>query len=57
MAKRITIKEATKIVLENTCIEIIDDTFQTSDYVEFRGTCGGDVLRFRVYNDGKVYEK
>lgn len=57
MAKRITIKEATKIVLENTCIEIIDDIFQTPDYVEFRGTCGGDVLKFRVYNDGKVYEK
>ena len=57
MAKRITIKEATEILFENTCMELIDDVYQTPDYVEFRGTCGGDALRFRVYNDGKVYEK
>lgn len=57
MAKRISIKEATEIIFENTCMEIIDDTFQTPDYVEFRGTCGGDVLRYRVYNDGSIGEK
>lgn len=52
-----TIKEATNIILENTCIEVIDRTYQTPDYVEFRGSCAGDALIFRVYNDGSIYEK
>ena len=52
-----TMKEATKILLENTCTETIEFSVQTPDYFEFVCTCGGDVMRFRVYEDGSVYEK
>lgn len=30
---------------------------KTSDFIEIIGSMGGDVLTFRVYKDGSVYEK
>ena len=51
-------KQAVKILFEETCIEIIDYYHEAPDYFEFIGTCGGDVMRYRVYKEtGKVYEK
>jgi hypothetical protein len=51
------VDDALEIIYDCTPIELINDIFETPDFVEVRGNCGGDVLRFRVYNDGKVYEK
>lgn len=51
------VEKALDIIYDCTPIELINDIFETPDFVEVRGSCGGDVLRFRVYNDGKVYEK
>lgn len=51
------VEKALNTIYDCTPIELVDDIFEAPDYVEVRGTCGGDVLRFRVYNDGKVYEK
>lgn len=52
-----TTKEAMNILFDSTPIETIDRIIETPDYIEFVGECGGDVMRYRVYNNGKVYEK
>lgn len=52
-----TIEKAKKILFENTPMEIIYDTIKTPDFIEFKGEAGGDVMRYRVYNDGSIYEK
>ena len=51
------VEKALDTIYDCTPIELVDDIFETPDFVEVRGSCGGDVLRFRVYNDGRVYEK
>ena len=38
-------------------LDRLEDYYIDRDYVEFRGTTGGDPLRYRVYNDGRVGEK
>lgn len=50
-------KKALDILFEKTPIETIYDAFEERDFIEFHGSCGGDVLRYRVYNDGSVYCK
>jgi hypothetical protein len=54
----ITQKQAYEILFNSTPIEEIDRAYETPDYYEFVGSCGGDVMRYRVYKkDGSVYEK
>lgn len=38
-------------------LEVIYVTRSTPDFVEIQGEIGGDVLCYRVYNDGSIYEK
>ena len=38
-------------------LELIYREIKTPDFVEIHGEIGGDVLCYRVYNDGSVYEK
>lgn len=38
-------------------LEIIYDRHITPDFVEIKGEIGGDVLCYRVYKDGSIYEK
>lgn len=42
--------------VENS-LEIIYSRLKTPDFVEIKGEIGGDMLCYRVYNDGSVYEK
>lgn len=51
------VKEALDILFENTALELVYETHETPDFVEVIGSAGGDALRYRVYNDGSVYEK
>lgn len=51
------ISKAQDIVLAQTCVEFIEDYHWTPDFVEVIGNAGGDVLTFRVYNDGSIYER
>ena len=51
------ISKAQDIVLAQTCVEFIEDYRCTPDFVEVIGNAGGDVLTFRVYNDGSIYER
>ena len=53
-----TYKEALNILFEETPIETIYDSYDTSEYFEFVGSCGGDSLKYRIYKEtGKIYEK
>ncbi len=37
--------------------DYILETVPTPDFVEFVGRVGGNVVTYRVYNDGSMYEK
>jgi uncharacterized Zn finger protein (UPF0148 family) len=52
-------KNAFKEALEETRdrFDYIMEEYKTPDFVELIGKIGGDVLAFRVYNNGDVYEK
>lgn len=52
-------KSSFQSVLEETRnrLEIIYDEYKTPDYVQLKGEIGGDLLCFRVYRNGEVYEK
>ena len=57
MAKDITerVRKAQDKALEH--LDYILETTPTLDFVEIVGRVGGDVVTYRVYNDGSVYEK
>lgn len=57
MAKDITerVRKAQDKVLEH--LDYILETIPTPDFVEIVGRVGGDVVTYRVCNDGSVYEK
>lgn len=45
---------------QDTALERLDyilETVPTPDFVEIVGRVGGDVVTYRVYNDGSVYGK
>lgn len=52
-----TVEEATKIINENTAIEIIMSIDRAPDYYQFVGYAGGDILTYRVYNNGALTQK
>lgn len=46
--------------VQDKALERLDhilETIPTTDFVEIVGRVGGDVVTYRVYNDGSVYEK
>lgn len=43
-----------KLVYEKTPIDKIISYYKTMQFVEVTGRAGGDVLTFRIYNDGTV---
>ncbi len=57
MAKDISerVRQAQDKVLED--LDYILETVPTPDFVEIVGRVGGDVVTFRVYEDGSVYGK
>lgn len=52
-----TLEEATKIINENTAIEIIMSIDRAPDYFQFVGYAGGDILTYRVYNSGALTQR
>lgn len=52
-----TLKEATKIIYENTAIEIIMSVDRMPDFYQFVGYAGGDVLTYRVYSNGALAQR
>lgn len=49
------IKKAQDKALER--LDYILETVSDKDFVEIVGRVGGDVVTYRVYDDGSVYEK
>ena len=49
------VKKAMDIALER--LDYIIDYEVTTDFVEIVGKIGGDVITFRIYDDGAVYER
>lgn len=38
-------------------LDYILDCVETPDFVEVVGKMGGDVITYRIYDDGRVYER
>ena len=49
------VKKAMDIALER--LDYIVDYEVTIDFVEIVGKMGGDVITYRIYDDGAVYER
>lgn len=50
-------QEAQKILDEEIGYDYIIEAHETPDFYEFIVSMGGDILRFRVYNDGTIRAK
>lgn len=46
-----------KIVYERTPIDTILDIYTDSEFSEVVGRAGGDTLTYRIYPDGRIYER
>ena len=49
------VKKAMDIALEQ--LDYIMDYYTTPDFVEVTGRMGGDVITYRIYDDGSIYER
>lgn len=57
MAKKVNkrLEAAYSIVLER--VDYVIDHYVAPDFCEFVCSIGGDVIKYRVYDDGTVYER
>ena len=55
MRDKTRVKRALDIALER--LDYIMDYYTASDFVEIIGKMGGDVIAYRIYDDGSVYER
>ena len=53
--ERLRVEKEVNIALEH--LEYIIDHRTTPDFVEVTGRVGGDVVTYRIYNDGSIYER
>ena len=49
------VKKAMEMALEQ--LDYIMDCFVGPDFVEVTGRIGGDVITYRIYDDGSMYER
>ena len=49
------VKKAMDIALER--LDYIIDYEVTTDFVEIVGKIGGDVITYRIYDDGSIFER
>lgn len=52
-----TYHKAEEMLQKEVGYDYIIEAHQTPDFYEFRVSIGGDILDFRVYEDGKIYER
>ena len=38
-------------------LDYVLETYSTPDYVEVLGVMGGDPVKYRIYDDGRIYER
>ena len=53
--ERLRVEKALTIALEH--LEYIIEHRTAPDFVEVTGRVGGDVVTYRIYNDGSIYER
>ena len=51
------VKAALKKIADHHCLDFIYETYETPDFVEVHGRTAGDLLTFRVYDNGTVVER
>ena len=49
------VKKAMELALEQ--LDYIMDSYVAPDFVEVTGRMGGDVITYRIYDDGSIYER
>ena len=54
MRNKARVKRAVDIALER--LDYIMDYYTAPDFIEVTGKMGGDVIAYRIYDDGSVYE-
>ena len=52
-----TLEKCNPFNVKSKYVTYILEEHKTSDFTEIVGNIGGDVLTFRVYKDGSVYEQ
>ena len=57
MAKDNRVSKAQDIALSEGGLDYVIDVAPTPDFVEVVGRKGGDVVTYRVMNDGQFYER
>ena len=57
MNKEARLKQAKQKVLFETNMDYIIDVYEMPDFIEVHGRSGGEDVCFRVYNNGKIYER
>lgn len=57
MSNKERLNKAYKILMEQTPVDYVLDTYTAPDFIEFVGSAGGDAVTYRVYNDGTIYER
>lgn len=55
MRQETRIQKAQDRALER--LDYIMEIYPTADFVEIVGSVGGDIVTYRVYDDGSMYEK
>ena len=55
MRDKTRVKKALDIALER--LDYIMDYYTAPDFIEVTGRMGGDVIIYRIYDDGSVYER
>lgn len=55
MDKKTRIQKAQNRALES--LDYILETIPATDFVEIVGRMGGDIVAYRVYDDGSIYER
>lgn len=51
------VRAALKKIADHHCLDLIYETYEAKDYVEIHGRTAGDLLTFRVYDNGTVVER
>ena len=55
MRNKARVKKAMDIALER--LDYIMDYYTAPDFIDVTGSIGGDVITYRIYDDGSVYER
>lgn len=57
MRSKERLNKAKQMLFDCTPAETILEYHFTPEYVEFIATAGGDALRYRVHDDGRIFAK